>query len=514
MHEAELNSALDFTEDEQALLRCHFPVLKVQPWPIALCPLLLCRLIEDAGIGAPDASQLLQASRDQQMEALLGLRAAVSILAGTLKALPLARAPAKLDLAASASHRSLMVPPYAHREDMPGAIASHWRAGNRAAHSRRFVRCRWADWLDAASQHSAVSSSSSPRRHVEDGDTRARLVAEAEQIVANGIVGPQERLRPALWMWLAPRGEVEKLHPSWYQSFCIRELQSPQEIEAEGALRKQIQRDLERTPPEFFIAGADEQGKAEDLPGSRSHAAARSRAAERLLLAYGRRRPAVGYCQGLNFVAATLLSIVDEQSAFVIFCGLLERLPADLYSSDPEALARCRMVEQDRVRTALANDRPHLSRHMDALEMDFNLFLPRWLTCLFASVLGFKATQRLWDHVLGLGGGDAVPRLALALLTRAESQVLTTTDLIGALDVLSATASAAQPADVDAMLTTEWPPERLEKSLAPVHPLTAFADAMKEAKGASSETAEDVSTSASSGCQQEGSVEIDEPSVI
>jgi len=288
-------------------------------------------------------------------------------------------------------------------------------------------------------------------------------------------------------------------------------------MEAERLLRKQIQRDLERTPPELLVAGDPRKLETMTLPDGRSLATARCRAAERILLAYSRHRPTVGYCQGLNFVAATLLRNLDEQSAFVVFCGLLERLPVDLYSNNPDTLARCRMAEQERVRRTLAADRPHLARHLDLLELDLNYFLPRWMTCLFASVFESRTTLRVWDHVLGPGGGDAVHRLALAILTRAEGALLAATDLTVALNVLSAIVSDVKPQDVDVMLRKEWPPERLERCFNPqgltsdAHQLLGFSDAFKEAPDTA---AEDVSTNASTSCQHDGAAELDDPSLI
>jgi hypothetical protein len=232
--------------------------------------------------------------------------------------------------------------------------------------------------------------------------------------------------------------------------------------EAEQQLRRLIWKDLERTSPSLFVRQgpriAADNGRNDSLYSSRSAAA------ERLLIAYSRHRPSVGYCQGLNFVAATLLQLLDEQSAFVVFSGLLERLPRDLYSCDPERLADCRLAQQEGVRRLLRAERPKLFAHMDAVDLDLNLFLPRWLTCLFASVLPTPATLRLWDFVLGADGGTALPRLALAVLARAEDDFLAATELSEALAVLNMAVDGLGPEDVDVMLKEEWTLSRFERS--------------------------------------------------
>jgi hypothetical protein len=52
-----------------------------------------------------------------------------------------------------------------------------------------------------------------------------------------------------------------------------------------------------------------------------------------VLTAYVRRNPTVGYCQGLNFVAAHLLSYLDQEQAFWCLCCLIESiLPIDYYT--------------------------------------------------------------------------------------------------------------------------------------------------------------------------------------
>ena len=54
----------------------------------------------------------------------------------------------------------------------------------------------------------------------------------------------------------------------------------------------------------------------------------------RLLDAYSHRNPATGYCQSMNFIAASLLLHMPEPRAFWAFCCLLElALPDGLHAS-------------------------------------------------------------------------------------------------------------------------------------------------------------------------------------
>lgn len=53
----------------------------------------------------------------------------------------------------------------------------------------------------------------------------------------------------------------------------------------------------------------------------------------RVLTAYARHNPSVGYCQGMNFVAAMLLlQLSDEEHAFWCLCALVEDVLPGYYS--------------------------------------------------------------------------------------------------------------------------------------------------------------------------------------
>ena len=43
-----------------------------------------------------------------------------------------------------------------------------------------------------------------------------------------------------------------------------------------------------------------------------------------MLLAYARHNPSVGYCQGMNFLAALLLLLMEEEAAFWCLAAIVE----------------------------------------------------------------------------------------------------------------------------------------------------------------------------------------------
>jgi hypothetical protein len=60
---------------------------------------------------------------------------------------------------------------------------------------------------------------------------------------------------------------------------------------------------------------------------------------KQVLVAYSRRNPEVGYCQGMNMIAASLLLIMpSEEDAFWVLCSIVERILPKTYF-EPNLLA-------------------------------------------------------------------------------------------------------------------------------------------------------------------------------
>lgn len=80
----------------------------------------------------------------------------------------------------------------------------------------------------------------------------------------------------------------------------------------------------------------------------------------RVLVAYSWRDPSIGYCQGMNLLAALLLLVYpDEEDAFWMLCSMLERvLPSDYYSSQLLVSQADQKVLQDLIQLALPDVSP------------------------------------------------------------------------------------------------------------------------------------------------------------
>ena len=145
--------------------------------------------------------------------------------------------------------------------------------------------------------------------------------------------------------------------------------------------------------------------------------ATRESATRNVLLAYGHRNPAVGYCQSLNYICgALLMSPLPEEDAFFSLCTIVEDLlPGDYYTHDLLGAQIDQLVFAELMR----QDLPELTERLAELECPMSLFSLQWFMCLFAKDLPLALTLRVWD-VMFVYGDHALFAFALALLQVAD----------------------------------------------------------------------------------------------
>jgi hypothetical protein len=142
-----------------------------------------------------------------------------------------------------------------------------------------------------------------------------------------------------------------------------------------------------------------------------------------VLLAYARRNPEVGYCQGMNLIAASLLLIMPTaEDAFWILASMIERiLPAHYY--DHSLLAS--RADQQVLRQYVAELIPKLSAHLDELGIELEALTFQWFLSVFTDCLSAEALFRVWDVVLCTNDGSTfLFQVALALLKLNEASLL------------------------------------------------------------------------------------------
>ncbi|XP_047381459.1 TBC1 domain family member 2A isoform X2 [Sciurus carolinensis] len=222
--------------------------------------------------------------------------------------------------------------------------------------------------------------------------------AELKQLLRAGV--PREH-RPRVWRWLVHL-RVQHLHtPSCYQELLRR----GQACEHPAA--RQIELDLNRTFP---------NNKHFTCPTSNFPDKLR-----RVLLAFSWQNPAIGYCQGLNRLAAVaLLVLEEEESAFWCLVAIVETiLPADYYSKTLTAS----QVDQRVLQDLLSEKLPRLMAHLGQHRVDLSLITFNWFLVIFADSLISDILLRVWDAFL-YEGTKVVFRYALAIFKYNEEEIL------------------------------------------------------------------------------------------
>ncbi|XP_023561226.1 TBC1 domain family member 2A isoform X2 [Octodon degus] len=222
--------------------------------------------------------------------------------------------------------------------------------------------------------------------------------AELKQLLRAGV--PHEH-RPRVWKWLVHR-RVQHLHTPG----CYQELLS-QGRACEHPAARQIELDLNRTFP---------NNKHFTCPTSSFPDKLR-----RVLLAFSWQNPTIGYCQGLNRLAAiALLVLEEEESAFWCLVAIVESImPAEYYSKTLMAS----QVDQRVLQDLLSEKLPRLMAHLGQHHVNLSLITFNWFLVVFADSLISDILLRVWDAFL-YEGTKVVFRYALAIFKYNEEAIL------------------------------------------------------------------------------------------
>ncbi len=182
----------------------------------------------------------------------------------------------------------------------------------------------------------------------------------------------------------------------------------------------------------YFIAGKYDELRQQKMAckwlSTISHDVARTfagciydkEALENILASYAMYNPAVGYCQGMNFLAGLILIVAsdsNEEEAFWGFVALMEkRISTDklsitgankLYTANfPLVYLLEKLFDH-----VLCENAPNLKAHFEAISLPANLWLHQWISSLFLYTFPMQFCVRLWDALLGNGVSFMVSRV-------------------------------------------------------------------------------------------------------
>ncbi|XP_010693109.2 uncharacterized protein LOC104906093 [Beta vulgaris subsp. vulgaris] len=183
----------------------------------------------------------------------------------------------------------------------------------------------------------------------------------------------------------------------------------------------QIEKDLPRTFPGH--PALDENGR---------------NALRRLLIAYARHNPSVGYCQAMNFFAGLLLLLMPEENAFWSLVGIMDDYFDGYYSED---LVECQ-VDQQVFEELVREKFPKLVHHLDYLGVQVAWVTGPWFLSIFMNMLPWESVLRVWDVLLFEGNRVMLFRTGLALMELYGPALVTTKDAGDAVTLLQSLAGS------------------------------------------------------------------------
>lgn len=219
------------------------------------------------------------------------------------------------------------------------------------------------------------------------------LYKEFTKLVQAGI---PMKYRTKIWSELI--GSESLMNPAEYYTLV-------NDSEANDEAESQIELDLYRTMP-FNIFFKD------NGPGLKK--------LKNILIAFSKRCPNIGYCQGMNFIAANMLLVYsNEEDAYWSFVGLIENIL-------PKGFFNLINIKNDLIRFKknLMENLPRLSEHFANIDVEIEPICFNWFISLFTDSLPIHVVFRIWD-IMMLNGYTEIFKISIALFKTFERNLLT-----------------------------------------------------------------------------------------
>lgn len=138
----------------------------------------------------------------------------------------------------------------------------------------------------------------------------------------------------------------------------------------------------------------------------------------RILHAYSRHDREVGYCQGMGFITAMLLTYMVEEEAFFTLDFLMNRFPSPMRGLylPGMPLAKKMIFVADKLTKRFL---PRLWRHLSAQNVHPSMYMVQWFVTVYTNSFPFEMVTRVWDVFL-FEGWKVAYRVQLGLLKISE----------------------------------------------------------------------------------------------
>ncbi|KAL7402219.1 hypothetical protein ABVT39_011514 [Epinephelus coioides] len=233
--------------------------------------------------------------------------------------------------------------------------------------------------------------------------TMNRDLVRSPELKALFRCGVPHEHRSQVWRWCVSF-HVKKLRdhlaPDYYETLLNVARDKP------NPASKQIELDLLRTLPN------NKHYSSPSAPGIQK--------LRNVLMAFSWRNPDIGYCQGLNRLAAIALLYLDQEDAFWSLIAIVEVfMPRDYYTKTLLGS----QVDQRVFRDLMSEKLPRLHAHFEQYKVDFSLITFNWFLVVFVDSVVSDILFKIWDAFL-YEGPKIIFRFALALFKYKEEEFL------------------------------------------------------------------------------------------
>ena len=304
-------------------------------------------------------------------------------------------------------------------------VADHHRAQSAAAPSAAAARpCCAGEGTFGGREVEDVLLRDEWQRLLDSANASAEA-AHSARIATRALVwrGIPPSLRVSAWLLLL-RDRLPSADMDAYMAATWRQVEAEQSRAAAWASQQpQPTPAFPASASPLWSAFSDiEKDVGRTLPGQwLFRTAAGVASLRRVLLCFAVHCPLVGYCQGLNFIAGSLLVAAagDEVSAFALLCAVVSGR-CGYYT---RSMAGC-MVDTAVMSDLAAFFEPELLALLGSYGLRVADFCSSWFICLFCNApLRLSHAMRVWDVLFCLGD-EALFRVGLALLRQSHARLL------------------------------------------------------------------------------------------